>query len=267
MSRVTGSPRTESPAISADAAPCGSSSISPWATATIAAALGYLPWLELTARFGETTLPWAGMALQIFLTVLLVTLVFFLPSASRVLALENSHRNFRVSMNDVARAYHVAHTADRAGVFTMSSEFDAVRERLAFLRDHPKVDGLGYLGFIADVMEVAAQMGEQARDLADIYSDEKVSRARKFLAQRQEDAERQQERIVEALHVCREMKRWANQVELEESVVASQLAQLDDQLQAMLPELGFEPPRRAEPSDTAMPEEAPKVVNMKPAAE
>jgi hypothetical protein len=232
------------------------------AAATIAAALGYLPWLELTARFGETTLPWAGMALQIFLTVLLVTLVFFLPSASRVLALENSHRNFRVSMNDVARAYHVAHTADRAGVFTMSSEFDAVRERLAFLRDHPD---LGHLEH--DVMEVAAQMGEQARDLADIYSDEKVSRARKFLAQRQEDAERQQERIVEALHVCREMKRWADQVELEESVVASQLAQLDDQLQAMLPELGFEPPRRAEPSDTAMPEEAPKVVNMKPAAE
>ena len=232
------------------------------AAATIAAALGYLPWLELTARFGETTLPWAGMALQIFLTVLLVTLVFFLPSASLVLALENSHRNFRVSMNDVARAYHVAHTADRAGVFTMSSEFDAVRERLAFLRDHPD---LGHLEH--DVMEVAAQMGEQARDLADIYSDEKVSRARKFLAQRQEDAERQQERIVEALHVCREMKRWADQVELEESVVASQLAQLDDQLQAMLPELGFEPPRRAEPSDTAMPEEAPKVVNMKPAAE
>ncbi|WP_341214174.1 DNA repair protein [uncultured Limimaricola sp.] len=232
------------------------------AAATIAAALGYLPWLELTARFGETSLPWAGMALQIFLTVLLVTLVFFLPSAGRVLALEHSHRHFRISMDDVARAYHVAHTADRAGVFTMSSEFDAVRERLAFLRDHPD---LGHLEH--DVMEVAAQMGEQSRDLADIYSDEKVSRARKFLAQRQEDAERQQERIIEALHVCREMKRWADQVELEESVVASQLAQLDDQLQTMLPELGFEAPRRAEATDAVMPDDAPKVVNMKPAAE
>ncbi|WP_334061282.1 DNA repair protein [Limimaricola cinnabarinus] len=230
--------------------------------ASVAAALGYLPWLELTASFGETALPWAGMALQLFLTALLVTLVFFLPSSGRVLALENSHRNFRISMDDVARAYHVAHTADRAGVFTMSSEFDAVRERLAFLRDHPD---LGHLEH--DVMEVAAQMGEQARDLADIYSDEKVARARKFLAQRQEDAERQQERIVEALHVCREMKRWADQVELEESVVASQLAQLDDQLQTMLPELGFEPPRKAEATTDGMSQDAPKVVNMKPAAE
>ncbi|WP_110549174.1 DNA repair protein [Limimaricola hongkongensis] len=229
--------------------------------ATVAATLGYLPWLEIGARFGETALPWAGMALQIFLTGLLVTLVFFLPSSSRVLALEKSHRDFRISMDDVARAYHVAHTADRAGVFTMSSEFDAVRERLAFLRDHPD---LGHLEH--DVMEIAAQMGEQARDLADIYSDEKLARAKKFLAQRQEDAERQQERIVEALHVCREMKRWSDQVELEESVVASQLAQLDDQLRGILPDLGYETPKPAQGDEDAV-DDLPKVVNMKPAAE
>jgi hypothetical protein len=63
------------------------------------------------------------------------------------------------------------------------------------------------------------------------------------------------------------MKRWADQVELEESVVASQLAQLDDQLQTMLPELGFEPPRTAEATTDGMSQDAPKVVNMKPAAE
>ncbi|WP_370159082.1 DNA repair protein [Limimaricola soesokkakensis] len=229
--------------------------------ATIAATLGYLPWLQLSASFGETALPWAGMALQIFLTGLLVTLVFFLPSSGRVLSLEKSHRDFRISMDDVARAYHVAHTADRAGVFTMSSEFDAVRERLAFLRDHPD---LGHLEH--DVMEVAAQMGEQARNLADIYSDEKVARARKFLTQRQEDAERQQERIVEALHICRELKRWSDQVELEESVVASQLAQLDDQLRTILPELGYDATKRDAEDDRSS-DDLPKVVNMKPAAE
>ncbi|WP_373568039.1 DNA repair protein [Limimaricola sp. G21655-S1] len=229
--------------------------------ATIAATLGYLPWLQLSASFGETALPWAGMALQIFLTGLLVTLVFFLPSSGRVLSLEKSHRDFRISMDDVARAYHVAHTADRAGVFTMSSEFDAVRERLAFLRDHPD---LGHLEH--DVMEVAAQMGEQARNLADIYSDEKVARARKFLTQRQEDAERQQERIVEALHICRELKRWSDQVELEESVVASQLAQLDDQLRTILPELGYDATKR-DAEDDRPSDDLPKVVNMKPAAE
>nr|WP_242652203.1 DNA repair protein [Limimaricola pyoseonensis] len=233
--------------------------------ATLAAIFGYLPWLQLTASFGETAVPWAGMALQVFVTVLLVTLAFYIPSSARVVALEKSHRDFRINMEDVARAFHMAHAADRAGVFTMSSEFDAVRERLAFLRDHPD---LGHLEH--DVMEVAAQMGEKARELADIYSDEKVARAKKFLAARQEDAERQQERIVEALHICRELRRWADQVELEESVAASQMAQLEEQLRSILPELGFDASdlhRDAAHPDSAGEDPAPKVVNMKPAAE
>ena len=43
-------------------------------------------------------------------------------------------------MEDIARAYHLCHTADRAGVFTLSSEFDSVRERLAYQRDHPDLE-------------------------------------------------------------------------------------------------------------------------------
>ncbi len=232
--------------------------------ATSASALGLLPWLEISVAWGETPLPWAGMAFQIGLTALLVLLLFFLPSSGRVMALERSHRNFRISMDDVARAYHVCHTADRAGLFTMSSEFDAVRERLAYLRDHPD---LGHLE--NDVLEVAAQMGKQARHLADVYSDEKVARAKKFLTDRQTEAEEQQARIVEALHVCREIRRWADQVELEESVVASQLAQLDEQLQTALPHLGYDigKPKTAEAPGPAPDTGPTKVVNMKPAAE
>ena len=201
---------------------------------TTAAAFGLAPWLTLTLTFGDSVYQQAGMVVQIVATVILLALLFFVPTTARIMALERSHRDFQISMDDVARAYHACHTADRAGVFTLSSEFDAVRERLAHLRDHPDLGNLE-----TEVLTLAAQMSQQARKLADIYSDEKVARAKAFLAQRQKEAEDQQERIVEALHVCRDIRKWASQVELEESIVASQLAQLDEQLLTALPSLGY----------------------------
>ncbi len=201
---------------------------------TIMCALGLSPWFTMPLTFGETTFPNAGMYVQIVLTVLVGSMAFYLPTNARIMALENSHRKFHISMSDVARAYHEVHTADRAGLFTLSSEFDAVRERLAYLRDHPDLEQLE-----PAVMEVAAQMSQQARHLADVYSDEKVARAKAFLAQRQQEVEMQQERIIEALHACTEIRKWAQQVELEESIVASQLAQLDEKLQKALPVLGY----------------------------
>ena len=56
----------------------------------------------------------------------------------------------------------------------MSSEFDAVRERLAYLHDHHDLDSLE-----PSVLEVAAQMSHQSRELSDIYSDEKLSGPRR----------------------------------------------------------------------------------------
>ena len=201
---------------------------------TVACAFGLAPWLTLSVTFGTLALPAAGMYLQIGLTIILASMAFFLPTQNRILSLEHSHRRFQVSMDDVARAYHMCHTADRAGLFTTSSEFDQVRERLAYLRDHPDLEKLE-----PGVLEVAAQMSQQARHLADVYSDEKIARAKEFLRQRQEEAETQQSRIVEALHTCQDITKWASQVELEESIVASQLAQLDEKLQATLPLLGY----------------------------
>lgn len=200
---------------------------------TAASALGLLPWLTLEAGFG-TTSPLAGMIAQIGLTALLVALFGFFPSSLRVLQLENSHRSFRIGMRDVAEAYHAAHVADRKGVFTLSSEFDQVRERIDYLREHPDLKLLE-----ADILTLAAQMGQQSHRLAEIYNEERVARARDFLAQRQKEAEDQQERIAQALKTCREIMRWNSQVELEESVVASQLQQLDEQLQEVLPALGY----------------------------
>jgi hypothetical protein len=201
---------------------------------SVASAVGYAPWLTFTARFGDVFVPNAGMITQIVVTVILASLFFFMPSAGRIMSLERSHRDFKLSMEDVARAYHLCHTADRAGVFTMSSEFDAVRERLAYLRDHPDLDSLE-----PSVLELAAQMSHQSRELSDIYNDEKVLRAKTFLQQRQQEAERQQTLIVEAHHALRDIRKWSQQVELEESVVASQLSQLEEQLEATLPALGY----------------------------
>lgn len=213
---------------------------------TLLSAFGAIPWLTFSAQFDDIAVPEAGMILQIGLTVVLLGLMFFVPGNLRMLALEKTHRDFRLSMEDVARAYHICHAADRAGVFTLSSEFDAVRERIAYLRDHPD---LGMLQ--SDVLTMAAQMSQQARHLADIYSDRKVERAREFLEQRQKEAVDQQARIVEALHVVREIRRWADQVEVEEAVVASQLERLDEQLQSILPLLGYgfeDPPESADPA-------------------
>ncbi len=201
---------------------------------TLLCAFGVAPWLSFSATFGDFSYPQAGMISQIVLTVILASLFFFMPSAGRIMSLERAHRDFKITMEDVARAYHVCHTADRAGLFTMSSEFDAVRERLSHLRDHPDLDSLE-----PQVLELAAQMSQQSRELADIYSDEKVTRAKTFLRQRQEEVERQQSLIVEAHHALRDIRKWSQQVELEESVVASQLSQLEEQLEATLPSLGY----------------------------
>ena len=202
--------------------------------ATAAAAFGVLPWLSLPLTFGETILPNAGMYVQIGLTLIVTAMLFVIPTNSRVISLERSHRKFHIDMNDVARAYHAAHTADRAGLFTTSAEFDQVRERLAYLRDHPDLEEIE-----SDVLEVAAQMGQQARHLAEVYSDEKVARARQFLKERQHEAEKQQERIVEALAVTQEIRKWTEQVEVEEAIVASQLSRLEEQLEGALPALGY----------------------------
>ncbi|OIQ69181.1 hypothetical protein GALL_492210 [mine drainage metagenome] len=151
-------------------------------TLTVLAALGVEPWLTLNASFGGHDLPKAGLYAQIGVTLLLVSLCFFVPANARMMRLERSHRSFTLSMNDVVQAYALAHKSDRAGVFTLSSEFDSVRERIAHLRQHPDLAALE-----PDVLEVAGQMSHVARNLARVYSDEAVARAKAFLQQRQEE--------------------------------------------------------------------------------
>lgn len=199
------------------------------------AVAGLWPWMQIDIGWGQTNLPQAGIWVQCGLVALAVMLTAFLPANRRIMMLETSHRKFQMGMHDVARAYHAAHTADREGVFRLSSEFDAVRERLAHLRTHPDLERLE-----PDLLEIAAQMSHVSRELAETYSDDKVTRARMFLHQRQEEIERFNHNLDQAKQVATELRHWLYQVELEESVAASQLERLRAELQDLLPDLGLE---------------------------
>jgi len=203
--------------------------------ACLAAAAGLIPWLELQARWGGTDLQGAGAALQIGLTALLIVLCAYLPANARILRLERSHRDFHITMEDVARAYRASHEADRAGAFTLSSEFDDMRARIRHLREHPDLAALE-----PQVLEVAAQMSRTSRDLAVVYSDERVGRARGFLAQRQEEIAAFREQIDIAQRTTDELKRWQDDILAEEREAERQLARLEKDLREVLPGLGYE---------------------------
>lgn len=212
-------------------------------TATIMATFGYWAWIELPLNYDGEAVENDGMYLQIAATVLAAGICFFLPANARIMQLENSHRRFTVSMDDVARAYGAVHAADRGRTFKLSSEFDAVRERLAYLRDHPDLSTLE-----PALLEAAAQMSHISRELAEVYADDKIARARDFLKQRQEEVNLFNSRLDQAKAISTEMKHWLHEVELEESVAAAQLARLSEEMNEILPQLGRETVLQFEPA-------------------
>ncbi|MGH1331680.1 MAG: DNA repair protein [Paracoccaceae bacterium] len=202
---------------------------------SIGAAIGALPWIEVLASWGDQPLPYAGIILQLSLTGLLLGLCFFLPANARIMRLERSHRDFQLSMEDVAQAYRIAHAADRSGVFTLSSEFDDVRDRIHHMRRHPELAALE-----PEVLEVAAQMSRTSKDLSVIYSDERVARAKAFLKQRQEEVDAFRETITLAQASTDEIRRWLRDIEADEHAAEQQLSRLEKDLREVLPALGYE---------------------------
>ena len=209
-------------------------------TTTVLSATGVWPWLDMKMSFGGQTYDNAGQYVQVSFTVFALMLTFFLPSSRRVMALENSHRAFSMGVEDVARAYHVAHAGDRSTSFQLSPEFDTMRERLAYLRDHPDLGAME-----PEILELAAQMSFISRELAETYSDENVARARDFLRQRQQEVERFNARLEQAKEIHQELKHWLTNVELEESVAAAQLERMRDELYVIMPEVLIEEAPRA----------------------
>ncbi len=219
-------------------------------TVTILSAFGILPWLSMQAGLtGGTTID-AGIYIQIGMTALILMLAFYLPANARMMALENNHRKFALNMHDIVDAYQVAHAADRSGAFSLRSEFDAVKERMAFLRDHPDLQGLE-----PQILELAAQMSQVSQELADTYGEAKVARARMFLQQRQEEIEQFQHRIEDAQTIQHELRQWTRDIEIEESIAKSQLRRLRDELFELLPELSAQlqaPPDDKDPTASSV---------------
>ncbi len=194
-------------------------------TTTFLCFIGYLPWLELSISFGGAPVAWAGMAFQIGLAILLGSMLFFLPSAVRVLQLENAHRRFEINMDDVTNAYRAAHMADRKEVFDMRREFDAVRERYQYLKDDPTLAEMD-----AELLTIAAQMSQQSQELAETFSDAKVSRAKEALKQRNADADALQASIKQAYAKSLDLRRMIESVEYNETLVAVQLVELRNEV-------------------------------------
>lgn len=215
---------------------------------TIAGIAGLAPTLDMPLTFGTTEIADGGLYVQIAVALLLVAVVSALPSGFRVLALERTHRDFTISMSDIADAYAVSHAADRNGAFQLSKEFDAVKERIHFLRDHPDLGNLE-----PEILEAAAQMSFASRELAQVYSAENVSRARGFLRHRQEEIEMFDQRIDSALAACRDLRRQLEMVEVEESAMESRLKAMEEEFGDMLEELGFARTRRGEGNVIALP--------------
>ncbi|WP_299818663.1 DNA repair protein [uncultured Jannaschia sp.] len=206
---------------------------------TAGAAAGLLPWPELALSVGGTPVPRAGMFVQIALTGFVLVLLGYLPSVGRVRRLELTNRDFRMSMDDVTRAYALVHAADREGAFGLSREFDAMRDRIEWMRAHPDLAELE-----PDVLQVAAQMSVESRDLAQVYGREKVERAREFLRQRQHEVEEYRQRIVLAQVNVAEIKRWTHAVDIEEALAEQQLDRLRRDLGEITDSLGLTGPDR-----------------------
>lgn len=102
----------------------------------------------------------------------------------------------------------LVHNADRRSVFALSSEFEDMRKRMEHLRQHPDLSHLE-----PELLELAAQMSHHSRDIARVYSVERVERAKAFLKQRQEEVAQTQERLKLARHTCDELRRWSADIE------------------------------------------------------
>jgi AraC-like DNA-binding protein len=220
--------------------------------ASAAASLGWIGWPELPVVWNGAPVPQAGMIAQLGMTALFLALCLFLPANTRMARLERSHRSFHVGLDDVLRAYDLAHAADRRGAFALSGEFDAVRARMDHLRKHPDLAELE-----PEILELAAQMGYAARELARAYSDEKVARAKGFLRQRQEEAERMADRLRIARQTCDELRRWLTDVEAEERRNSASLRRLEADLREILPGLGYEVDDWREPNVVPLPQKHP----------
>ena len=203
--------------------------------ATLLSLVGVMPWMSLNLVTDSGDSIHVGVWVQSLGTAVLLGLCAFLPGVHHIQRLERSHRDFKLSMDDVAKAYQISHAADRNGAFALSTEFEDMRDRLDNMRRHPD---LGHLE--PEILELAAQMSHMTRDLALVYSETKVTRAKEFLRHRQQELDTFNENLSLALTVTQDLQRWQNDVEASELEANRQMDRLEKDLKEILPQLGYE---------------------------
>lgn len=204
--------------------------------AAVLDATGQLPWQRLTQPLDAYLERDGGIALQISISLFLILAALLLSTLTRLARLERAQKNSALSMPDIAAAYRLSHIADRTGAFALADEFDQMRLRMDHLRTHPD---LQYLQ--ADLLQIAAQMSMQTRDLARIYSDENVKGATDFLRQRQLDVQALSDQLTIARTTCDELLACSNTVDTDDAQIRQQIERLEQQLKDILPSLGFSP--------------------------
>ncbi len=214
---------------------------------TIGSALGYLPWPQIPLSLGRFTLPDAGKWLQIGLTFLLILQSFLLLPTPRGIHVGAPPR-LDVGIEDIARAYRIAHSADRSNGFPMASEFESMRARMEYLGRHPDLSRLE-----PELLRLAAMMSQESKPLADAFSDEKIARAQDFLDRRQAEAQALSDRLGRARAICRSLRNRIDEIEEEEETSRAGLEKLDEELRALLPALGYAIDIEGRPSSNIVP--------------
>jgi uncharacterized protein YigA (DUF484 family) len=126
-----------------------------------------------------------------------------------------------------------------------------MRKRMEYLRKHPDLSHLE-----PELLEVAAQMSHQSRDLARIYSVERVERAKTFIKQRQEEVAQTNERLTLARDTCDEIRKWVADIEAGERENTKGLRALENDLRDILPTLGYDVDDMRDANVLAMPKHA-----------
>lgn len=201
----------------------------------------WLAWLEVVAwpvvnvTLADGTVHNAVVYVGVTLSLIGIVICTLVPGSKRVLKLEQTHRDFRVTMNDVERAYNIVHEKDRDGAFNLPGEFEGVRERFEFLKSKSELQD-----FEPEILLLAAQMSYHTREVARAFNTESVARAEDFLRQRRYELERGEEQIAVALTVLGRVKREARALALAEQVQDSQISRIVAEITEELTPLGFQ---------------------------
>jgi FtsZ-binding cell division protein ZapB len=140
-----------------------------------------------------------------------------------------------MNMQDVQQAYYNAFAADRTRMFSLASEFDAIRARFEYLKSLPD-----FARVKPEILTIAAQMGYLSRDLAAATSEVQIEQATTFLLQRQQEIETWKTRIDNLRQLEGQIRGAANELTMEEASLASQGQRYVDEIQRLLAQMGYE---------------------------